>query len=189
MILEDYLTRNEQLVQDQQMTVCFRPETRRQLAERGQKPLLALVTCADSRVIPEVVFNAQLGEILVGRNAGNTISEAEYATIHYGVFSLGITEIVVLGHSGCGAVTAAVSGETDPYLQTVLDRIREGVRAESSLETTADITADEAIRLNILHQVKVLETHAALEQLCKIGQLRVTGLYYDQHTGLLQKLN
>jgi len=76
----------------------------------GQKPYAIILSCADSRVVPELAFDTGLGEIFVIRVAGNTANTSSIASIEYAVAHLGVNLIVVLGHESCGAVTAAIGG-------------------------------------------------------------------------------
>jgi carbonic anhydrase len=75
---------------------------------RGQNPFAVLVCCSDSRVPPELLFGARLGELFIVRNAGNTVDTVALGSIQYGVLVLGVPLIVVLGHERCGAVQAAL---------------------------------------------------------------------------------
>lgn len=191
----DFIARNRANAAAATVVIDCSEQKRKVLARQGQKPSLVLVSCADSRVVPEVIFNAGLGEILMARNAGNTVSDAEYATIHYGVLGLGIKDIAVLGHSGCGAVKAAVRGDTDPYLQPVLTSIRRGISqgrivsgTELDVAGSFEMQVDEASRLNVIHQVNQLKEHEVLRPMVEAGEVRIFGLYYYQENGIVQEL-
>ena len=79
-------------------------------AENGQHPYAIVVCCSDSRVIPEKIFSAGLGELFVIRVAGNVLDKHQFGSIEYAAAHLHCSHILVLGHTGCGAVTAALSG-------------------------------------------------------------------------------
>ena len=83
---------------------------REDLVTNGQHPYAVVITCSDSRVPPELIFNAGLGEVFVIRTAGNVVSDFEIGSVEYGVEHLGSPLVIVLGHTNCGAVTAAVEG-------------------------------------------------------------------------------
>ena len=85
-------------------------ELRRQTAEDGQSPYAVVLACSDSRVPPEHIFNAGIGELFVIRTAGNVVGEYELGSIEYGAEHLHAQLVLVLGHSGCGAVEAALNG-------------------------------------------------------------------------------
>lgn len=93
-------------------------------AAREQRPWAAVIGCSDSRVPVESVFDAGPGELFVVRSAGHVMSEAGYASIQYAVEMLGTRLIVVLGHEGCGAVTAARDGQTPGWLSPITQHIR-----------------------------------------------------------------
>ena len=91
---------------------------------KGQHPYALVVTCSDSRVIPEEIFSCSLGELFVIRTAGNVINGGELASIEYGIEHLGIEYVLVLAHTHCGAVHAAIHNEKGRYLSPILDNIK-----------------------------------------------------------------
>ena len=97
---------------------------RRDELVKGQHPDTLIITCSDSRVVPEIIFNCSLGEIFVIRTAGNVINEGELATVEYAIAHLKVKRIVVLGHTHCGAVHATIKNEKGQYLDPILRRIR-----------------------------------------------------------------
>ena len=84
---------------------------RRDELVKGQHPEVLVITCSDSRVVPEIIFNCSLGDIFVIRTAGNVINEGELATVEYAIEHLKVKRIVVLGHTHCGAVHATIKNE------------------------------------------------------------------------------
>lgn len=99
------------------------PEVRKKTADEGQSPYAVIVACSDSRVIPECIFDAGIGELFVIRTAGNTLGPSELASVEYAVEHLGCKLVVIMGHEHCGAVKAAVSGGGDGHVKAVTDRI------------------------------------------------------------------
>ena len=99
---------------------------------KGQHPYALIITCSDSRVIPEEIFSASLGELFVIRSAGNVINDGELASIEYGLKHLHIEYILVLGHTSCGAVHATIHNEEGEYLYPVLSRIKEAIGSSTS---------------------------------------------------------
>ena len=91
---------------------------------KGQHPDTLVITCSDSRVVPEFIFNASLGDIFVIRTAGNVINEGELATIEYAIEHLKVKSIIVLGHTHCGAIHASIHNEKGRYLDPILNRIK-----------------------------------------------------------------
>lgn len=93
----------------------------------GQHPQALVVTCSDSRVIPEKIFSKTFGDLFVIRTAGNVINEGELASIEYGIEHLNIPLVVILAHTHCGAVHAAMHNEKGMYLDPILNRIQKNV--------------------------------------------------------------
>ena len=91
---------------------------------KGQHPEVLVITCSDSRVIPELIFNASLGDIFVIRTAGNVINVGELATVEYAIEHLKVKRIIVLGHTHCGAIHATIKGEKGRYMDPILNRIK-----------------------------------------------------------------
>ena len=91
---------------------------------KGQHPEVLVITCSDSRVVPEFIFNASLGDIFVIRTAGNVINEGELATVEYAIEHLKVKRIIVLGHTHCGAIHATIKGEKGRYMDPILNRIK-----------------------------------------------------------------
>lgn len=100
---------------------------RRDALVKGQHPEVLVITCSDSRVVPEIIFNCSLGDLFVIRTAGNVINEGELATIEYAIEHLKVKSIVVLGHTHCGAVHATIKNEKGKYLDPILNRIRSNI--------------------------------------------------------------
>ena len=97
---------------------------RRDNLVKGQHPETLVITCSDSRVVPELIFNCSLGDIFVIRTAGNVINEGELATVEYAIEHLRVKRVVVLGHTHCGAVHASIHNEKGRYLDPILNRIK-----------------------------------------------------------------
>lgn len=124
-------------------------KNRRDELVKGQHPSILVITCSDSRVIPEYIFNASLGEIFVIRTAGNVINEGELATIEYAIEHLKVKEIVVLAHTHCGAIHASILNEKGKYLIPILNRIKLNI---------GDIDNEiEASKINALKEVKYIK--------------------------------
>ena len=100
---------------------------RRDELVKGQHPETLIITCSDSRVVPEIIFNCSLGDIFVIRTAGNVINEGELATVEYAIEHLKVKHIIVLGHTHCGAVHATIKNEKGRYLDPILNRIRKNI--------------------------------------------------------------
>lgn len=103
---------------------------RSHLARDGQNPYAVVVCCSDSRVIPERIFHADLGELFVIRVAGNVIDRHALGSIEYAVGHLGCRFVLMLGHTGCGAVGAALEGHAEGFVAFITDEIRKAIGME-----------------------------------------------------------
>ena len=127
---------------------------RQETAEHGQHPGAIVIACSDSRVIPEAVFSAGIGELFVIRVAGNVLDNHQLGSIEYAAAHLHCPLILVLGHTGCGAVAAALHGETGGFIRYITDEIRLAIAQEQD--------ADRACELNVEHAVESIR-HAFSE--------------------------
>lgn len=123
----------------------------------GQTPFAVIIGCADSRVPPALVFDQDIGELFTIRVAGNVITETQLGSIEYAVGSLGVRLIVVLGHSGCGAVRAAVQEfqtprGLPPNLAALVDCIRPAIENLPG----SDTFMEDAVRANARHSVALI---------------------------------
>ena len=117
----------------------------------GQQPFAIVLSCADSRVVPEMIFDCNIGELFVVRVAGNIANKSSIASIEYAVAHLNCKMILVLGHESCGAVTAAVNGgDNGPNLNHLTDHIANAVHAGQGKEL-ADV-----IKINAADNAKAL---------------------------------
>lgn len=151
----------------------------------GQAPWASILTCADSRVAPEITFNVGLGDIFVSRVAGNVPDPAETASLEYGSAVLGSQLVVVLGHSSCGAVEYAIEafrGKTMPSadLTHLVAAIEPAVRSVQGKPGNELVNATKA---NVLAGVSHLEATPILKDLRAHGKLKIVGAYYDLVAG------
>ena len=158
---------------------------RKEVLEKGQYPFAAVVACSDSRVPPELVFDQGLGDLFVVRAAGNLLDDLGIASLEYAAAHLGVPLIVVMGHSKCGAVTAAVKGSEAPGRLSVIH-----AALASSVEKVKDRpgdVVDAAARENVKSLVAALErSEGSLKALVDRGALRVVGAFYDIERGLVE---
>jgi len=158
----------------------------RELAS-GQHPHACILSCADSRVAPEIVFDQGLGDLFDVRVAGNVAGDAEGASIEYAAEHLSVPLIVVMGHQKCGAVTAAVEGgEAHGHLPSLVNAIRPAVEKASKLQGDR---VDNAIRINVENVVNQLRTsQPVLAALVGKRQIRIVGALYSLDTGKVEWL-
>ncbi|WP_329333531.1 carbonic anhydrase [Streptomyces sp. NBC_00663] len=168
-----------------------RPEEFAKLAE-GQSPQVLFITCSDSRVVPALITGARPGELFELRTAGNIVppyaSEhptSEAATIEYAVEVLGVSDIVVCGHSHCGAVGALVRGDDLDAVPAVRDWL---TRAEPRPAGAAeDPAVAEGVQSHVLAQVLRLRSYPCIEQKLTSRQLTLRAWYYEVHTGAVRE--
>ncbi|MHC4822717.1 MAG: carbonic anhydrase [Planctomycetota bacterium] len=158
----------------------------------GQAPFALILGCADSRVPPELVFDQGLGDLFVIRVAGNLAAMSQIGSVEYAVEHLGVKLVVVLGHTGCGAIAAAVqeseqaSGAHPHHLQWLVDRMLPvvgGVKAcDTSLEGEPLVDAVRAA--NVGHAVRTMTTDSpVISRMVEEGNLLVLGAEYVLETG------
>ncbi len=145
--------------------------------ENGQRPYAAIVSCSDSRVIPESIFGAGIGDLFVIRVAGNVIDSHQLGSIEYAAEHLGIKLIVVLGHDHCGAVDAAINHDPDGYVKFITDEIRIAIGEE-----TDDY---KACCLNVRRSVELIESSLEIRREEEHG-LKVVGALYRLEDGRVE---
>jgi carbonic anhydrase len=151
----------------------------------GQSPFAVIVCCSDSRVPPELVFDQTVGQLFVVRTAGQVIDEAARGSITYGVDILKAPLLVVLGHSGCGAVEAAIAAIEGNPIPGYAYRFAEAIGpAVQQVQDEPGDLLDNAIRANIELGVERLSTaEPDLAPAISSGTLTIAGGYYDLASG------
>lgn len=182
-------------------TKPFLVNNREALKEHGQRPMVCIIGCADSRCSIEVLFDAMPGDIFVLRNAGNTLTQAEASFVgsaEYSVLALGAKCILVLGHTHCGAIKGATQCMLDRAagkghdkstsalmsLLGDLEPVAAHAQAELAVGAKIDEIAAHAIYVNIFHSIeKLLQYSDGLREKCLEGELEVHGAVYDIVSG------
>ncbi len=185
-ILQGLADGNVRFVEERQAPHDLGAARRLELA-KGQHPRAVVLSCSDSRVPPEHVFDQQLGEVFVVRTAGNVADGVALGSIDYAVEHLDIPVIVVLGHRSCGAVKAAIEarekhlqphGNVNEVLKLVMPAVDQAARAKAPDLMNASIEANVALEARRL--VKRSPTLAAR---VKAGKLRIVTAIYDLESG------
>ncbi len=143
--------------------------------KNGQNPYAVVVTCSDSRVPPEHIFAAGIGELFVIRTAGNVIGDFELGSIEYAVGHLGTPVVLVLGHNHCGAVAAAMEGHGTGNIKKVLDEIMPVISGEKDV--------DKCENLNIEHSFYRISESEMVRDLIRKGEVKLISGKYDIETG------
>ena len=149
---------------------------------RGQRPWAAVLACADSRVAPEWIFDLGPGELFDVRSAGNTAFNAGIASLEYAVAELAVPLIAVMGHQGCGAVTAARSSQPlTPLLEELVAPIRATLVSGDDLSQAIQTNARSVAR-------QLAERSPLLAEAVAKGTLRIEPLYFELDSGLVRPI-
>jgi carbonic anhydrase len=154
----------------------------------GQAPFATIVGCSDSRVSSEILFDQGFGDLFVARTAGQVMAQATYGTIEYAYLSLGTKLIVVLGHTTCGAVGAAIKRPENPpgHIVTLINAIKPA--ATEAARQPGD-KLNFAVRQNVINQVNELrQLEPVLSRAYENGDLLIIGAVYDLATGKVEFL-
>ena len=174
---EDALSRlkkgNEGFVTSGRFDGDVSQEIRVRTADEGQKPYAAIVSCSDSRVIPEAVFSAGIGELFIIRSAGNVVDGCTLGSLEYAVGHMGVKLVVVMGHTGCGAIAAAMENFHEGHAIEIVEDIRKAISDER------DPTC--ASRKNVMNSVRLIR-----EDILDRHDVEVIGALYDIRTGRVE---
>jgi carbonic anhydrase len=148
---------------------------------QAQYPFAAILSCADSRVSPEILFDQGIGDLFVVRVAGNISTTEDIGSEEFGTLVLGAKVLLVLGHERCGAVQAALKGGEFPGLiGSLVYAIKPAVDAS---EGQPGDRLENAIKANVRLQMQRLQLSPVIAKLVQEGKLKVVGGYYDLDTG------
>ncbi|WP_394657821.1 carbonic anhydrase [uncultured Novosphingobium sp.] len=170
------------------------------LTTHGQEPKALMISCADSRVVPEQIMQAQPGDLFVCRNAGNMVppyatqNGGVTSTVEYAVVALGIRDIIVCGHSDCGAMKALSNPVGLEAMPNVAAWLRHGSAAENVVSTcNPELDGTERVRAvsleNVLAQLNNLRTHPSVAAAMARGELSLHGWFADIHEGQILALD
>lgn len=170
---------NDRFVNDQ-LEHKLQDQPRRTELVAGQAPWAIILSCADSRVAPELTFDTGLGEIFVVRVAGNVANTSSMASIEYAVAHLGTKVIVVLGHQSCGAVTAAMGGGDNGYnLNHLLAHVAPAIAAS---DEGADV--NDVVRKNAeLNGEELKNRSSIIGDAVNAGNVKIVPAYYNLTDG------
>ena len=166
---------NDRFVNDKSELINVTKERRDQLKD-GQNPYAVVVSCSDSRVTPNIVFNAGLGEIFDIRLAGNVVDDDALGSIEYGVAHANAPLIVVMGHESCGAVIAAYNKYTKG---TAVEGNIEDIVEEIEPSINKDKTLDDAIHTNVTNVANEIKNDQIIKKLIDSDKVKVVEAYYS----------
>ena len=174
-LIERMIEGNRRYLTSDQSSGDISPALREKTAREGQSPYAIVICCSDSRVLPESIFSAGIGELFVIRIAGNVLDRHQLGSIEYAAEHLGCKLILVLGHTGCGAVAAALHGETGGFIRYITDEIRLAIGQEQD--------ADRACELNVEHAVESIRHAFSEHPEIPSAELDIRGAVYDLRSG------
>lgn len=151
------------------------PAIRKDTCDNGQHPYAIVITCSDSRVIPESIFSAGIGELFVIRVAGNVINDFQLGSVEYAADHLGSNLVVVLGHTNCGAVGAAIGGGAEGFIKALTDEIKAAIGEETD--------AYKACCMNVENSIKKIENGLNIPAGGEKDGLKVIGAVYNIEDG------
>ena len=176
--MQELLDGNQRFAANQLTSIAHDLTILKEKTVDKQEPFAAVLACADSRVPVELIFDQSIGHIFVTRVAGNIVTPEIIASLEYGVAVLGTEALVVLGHSSCGAVKAAMKADAVPgQISTLYPHLRQAVEQSGGNVATA-------IQANAKIQAELLRTSSTvIRDAVKAGKLRVESAVYDLTTG------
>lgn len=156
----------------------------------GQHPIATVISCSDSRVPVELVFDRGIGDLFVIRTAGNSLDDdMTMGSLEYAVDHLHTKLIVVVGHEKCGGITAAISnhseGKEPKEISSLIETLRKGV--EPFVGNSQKL--DEAIHYNVDHQIQKILENPEFKEMIEKGELKIVGGYYHLNNGKVDFLN
>lgn len=156
---------------------------RRKEMLKGQNPFVVILSCSDSRVPPELIFDQGLGDIFEIRNAGNVLNEHVIGSIEYAVMHCGVKLIVIMGHQDCGAVAATLSGVYETkYIKALEDSIQPAV--EDCKKKGLEVNSDNVVRAHIMQDInELLSQDLELVKYMKENNVQIVPAYYNLDTG------
>ncbi|WP_330286119.1 carbonic anhydrase [Streptomyces sp. NBC_00576] len=169
-----------------------RDPKRREFVAEGQDPYGVILSCIDSRVPPELLFDTGLGDLFVMRTGGQVVDSVVTGSVEYGPMTSGTPLIVVLGHQRCGAIKAAYEAMRDgKELPGNLQAISEALRPayEATVKEKAADPVDAMIRVHVKQTSANLRTNKDLAPLARKGNLAVVSAYYSLDTGRVEVLS
>ena len=174
---------NERFVSDKSERK-LQNSTHREMLAGGQAPFAVVLGCADSRVVPEIVFDTDLGELFTVRVAGNVASTSAIASIEFAIQQLNVKVILVKGHSSCGAVTAAVEGgDHGPNLNKLITHIL------PAIDQTSRKNVDEVVKVNArINAEELIKRSTIIAEAVKEGQLKIFPTFYHLESGEIEFL-
>ncbi len=163
---------------------------RQELALQGQHPFAVIISCSDSRVPPELIFDQALGELFVVRVAGNVLDPVSLGSVEYVVEHLHTPLIVVMGHATCGAVTAAVDGgKPQGNMDAFICKINPAVAKAASSGLHGNDLVQKVVELNVANSLTEVNKSVLIAELIQRGKVKLLGAEYYLESGQVKWLS
>lgn len=176
---------NERFVSDN-LNPDYQHKQRREMLVKGQKPDAVILSCSDSRIVPEIIFDAGLGELFIIRVAGNVANPSSIASIEFAVSYLGVKVVVVLGHQDCGAVTAAAKGgDNGKNINILFSFIQPAIQSAPKNATIDDIVKEHAA----LTAKELINKSEIIKNAIDKNELKVVHAFYRMDSGKVDFLD
>ena len=161
---------------------------RRKEMMKGQHPFVVILSCSDSRVPPELIFDQGLGDIFEIRNAGNVLNKHVIGSIEYAVMHCGVKLIVIMGHQDCGAIGATLSGVSETeYIKALEDSIQPAV--EECKAKGLEVNSDNVVKEHVMQDINELLTQdTELVKYMKKNKVKIVPAYYHIDSGKVEFL-
>lgn len=150
---------------------------RREELKQGQQPIATVVTCSDSRVVPEYIFDAGLGEIFKVETAGNVVDKIGIGSVEYAVGHLHTPLLIVLGHEKCGAVKAAYQDHKESNITNIVKKLQPAIKKAKKGGDEA-VEMEQAAVYNIKNVMRKLKRSPVVKEALEKGMLRAVGMKY-----------
>lgn len=150
---------------------------------KGQHPFVVILSCSDSRVPPELIFDQGLGDIFEIRNAGNVLNKHVIGSIEYAVMHCGVKLIVIMGHQDCGAIAATLSGVSETeYIKALEDSIQPAV--EQCKANGKEVNSDNVVKAHVMQDIdELMAQDTELVKYMKEHNVKIVPAYYHLDSG------
>jgi len=178
---------NIRYVKNQPVNKDLGNSRRNELANKGQHPFAVIVSCSDSRVPPEIIFDQALGDLFVVRTAGNVVDPIAIGSVEYAVEHLKAPLIVVMGHMKCGAVKATVEGGEAPgSIGSIVEKVKRSLDKVKAAGVEGEELVEETANENVEATIADLEKSPIIKHLVESGKLKIVGAKYHLGTGQVE---
>jgi len=176
--IDELLAGNQRFLEDKLININHLEQI--ELTKHGHKPHAVILSCMDSRVPPEIIFDQGIGNIFVIRNAGNLEDHNVLGSLEYTVHVSTAKVIMVMGHSHCGAVTGALDDIKHGHLSQLVEQIKPSIQNHDSKKTSVIETAKQSVHFTIKD---ILQRSKTIRELVQQKKIELVGAFYDVETG------